>query len=47
MAIVWRINRISRKLIHVLEIAEILERNNIAFNSYLESFETDILAGKM
>ncbi|MDU6329448.1 MAG: recombinase family protein, partial [Clostridium sp.] len=31
MVLVWKINRISRKLTHVLEIAETLEMNNIAF----------------
>lgn len=45
--LVWKINRISRRLTHVLEIAEILERNNITFKSYSEPFETDTPAGKM
>ena len=47
MVLVWKINRISRRLTHVLEIAEILERNNITFKSYSEPFETDTPAGKM
>lgn len=47
MVLVWKINRISRKLTHVLEIAETLERNNITFKSYSEPFETDTPAGKM
>ena len=47
MVLVWKINRISRRLTHVLEIAETLERNNITFKSYSEPFETDTPAGKM
>ncbi|WP_242862411.1 hypothetical protein [Clostridium massiliamazoniense] len=34
--LVWKIDRISKRLTHVLEIAEILEMNNITFKSYLE-----------
>jgi site-specific DNA recombinase len=47
MVLVWKINRISRKLTHVLEIAETLEMNNIAFKSYSEEFDNSTPAGKM
>ncbi|NFG59313.1 recombinase family protein [Clostridium botulinum] len=47
MVIVWKINRISRKLIHVLEISDILEKNNIAFKSYSEAFDNSTPSGKM
>lgn len=47
MVLVWKINRISRRLIHVLEIAEILEMNNIAFKSYSEVFDNSTPSGKM
>ena len=39
MVISWKINRISRKLSDVLKIVDVLEQNNIAFNSYSEQFE--------
>lgn len=47
MVLVWKINRISRKLTHVLEIAETLEMNNIAFKSYSEEFDNSTPSGKM
>lgn len=47
MVISWKINRISRKLSDVLKIVETLEKNNIAFKSYSEPFETNTPAGKM
>ena len=47
MVLVWKINRISRKLTHVLEIAETLEMNNIAFKSFSEEFDNSTPAGKM
>ena len=47
MVISWKINRISRKLSDVLRIVDILEQNNIAFNSYSEQFDNSTPAGKM
>ena len=47
MVISWKINRISRKLSDVLKIVDILEQNNIAFNSYSEQFDNSTPAGKM
>ncbi|MGN9135197.1 recombinase family protein [Clostridium sp. HCP1S3_B4] len=47
MVLVWKINRISRKLADVLKIVDILERNNIKFKSYSEPFENTTPSGKM
>ena len=47
MVLVWKINRISRKLSDVLKIVDVLEQNNIAFNSYSEEFDNSTPAGKM
>ena len=47
MILVWKINRLSRKLSDVLKIVELLEKNNITFKSYSELFETNTPAGKM
>lgn len=47
MVISWKINRISRKLSDVLKIVDVLEQNNIAFNSYSEQFDNSTPAGKM
>ncbi|MGL4656064.1 MAG: recombinase family protein [Sarcina sp.] len=47
MVIVWKINRISRKLSDTLKIVEVLKANDIAFKSYSEKVETETPAGKM
>ena len=47
MILVWKINRLSRKLADVLKMVEIFEKNNVTFKSYSEPFETNTPAGKM
>lgn len=47
LVIVWKLNRISRKLIDILNIVDTLEKNKIAFRSLTESFETETPAGKL
>ena len=47
MVLVWKINRISRKLSDVLKMVELFENNNIAFKSYSEPFDTTTPSGKM
>ncbi|CEQ11842.1 site-specific DNA recombinase [[Clostridium] sordellii] len=47
LVIVWKLNRISRKLIDILNIVDTLDKNKIAFRSLTESFETEIPAGKL
>ena len=47
LVIVWKLNRISRKLLDILNIIELLNKHNIAFRSLTESFETETPAGKL
>jgi len=44
--IVWKINRMARKQLDLLEIVEKLNKLNIAFKSYSENFETETPMGK-
>jgi site-specific DNA recombinase len=44
--IVWKINRMARKTIDLLQIVEILDKNNVAFRSFSENFETATPTGK-
>ncbi|WP_297133725.1 recombinase family protein [Terrisporobacter sp.] len=47
LVIVWKLNRISRRLIDILNIVDTLDKNKIAFRSLTESFETETPAGKL
>lgn len=47
LVIVWKLNRISRKLLDILNIVELLDKHNIAFRSLTESFETETPSGKL
>ncbi len=47
LVIVWKLNRISRKLLDILNIVELLNKHNIAFRSLTENFETETPAGKL
>ena len=47
LVIVWKLNRISRKLLDILNIVELLNKYNIAFRSLTESFETETPSGKL
>lgn len=47
MVLVWKINRLSRKLADVLKMVELFDKNNVTFKSYSEPFETNTPAGKM
>ena len=47
MVLVWKINRLSRKLSDILKIVELFEKNSISFKSHSEPFETNTPAGKM
>jgi len=44
--IVWKFNRMARKNIDLLQIVELLEKNNIAFHSFTEKFDTSTSMGK-
>ena len=46
IVITWKINRIARNTLELLQIVDLLEKNNIVFESYSERFETETLMGK-
>lgn len=47
MVISWKINRMSRTLEDVIKIIDMLEKHNVTYKSYSESFDTTTPAGKM
>lgn len=46
IVITWKINRIARNTLELLQIVDLLEKNAIEFKSYSESFETETPMGK-
>ncbi len=46
IVITWKINRIARNTLELLQIVDLLEKNGIAFKSYFENFETETPMGK-
>ncbi|WP_321993472.1 recombinase family protein [Clostridium butyricum] len=46
MVITWKINRIARNTLELLQIVDLLEKNSIVFKSYTENFETETPSGK-
>ncbi|MEK5161215.1 recombinase family protein [Paenibacillus sp. FSL R5-0527] len=44
--IVWKFNRMARKNIDLLHIVDLLEKNNIAFRSFSENFDTGTPMGR-
>ncbi|MEG1870391.1 MAG: recombinase family protein [Peptostreptococcaceae bacterium] len=47
LVIVWKLNRISRNLLDILNIIDLLNKHNIAFRSLTEGFETETASGKL
>ena len=47
LVVVWKLNRISRKLLDLLNIVELLDKHRIAFRSLTESFETETSTGRL
>lgn len=47
LVLVWKMNRLSRKLSDLTKIEELLKKNNIAFRSYKERYETETPSGKL
>lgn len=45
--VVWRIDRLSRKMSHLIKILEICESNNVIVNSMTESFDANTPVGKL
>ncbi|QWU16246.1 site-specific DNA recombinase [Paenibacillus sophorae] len=43
---VWKFNRMARKSIDLLQIVDILEKNNVTFRSFSENFETQTPMGR-
>lgn len=47
IVIVWKMNRLARKSLDLLSIVDKLSSKNIAFRSYMESYETETPSGKL
>ncbi|MCI9978110.1 recombinase family protein [Clostridioides difficile] len=47
LVVVWKLNRISRKLLDLLNIVDILDKNGIGFRSLTENFETETHTGRL
>lgn len=45
--LVWKMNRIARKMVDLMNIVELLNNKNIAFRSYTENYETESPTGKL
>jgi site-specific DNA recombinase len=45
--LVWKLNRLSRKLLDILSVVDIFTQNNISFVSFSEKFDTSTATGKM
>lgn len=46
LVLVWKFNRMARKNIDLLHIVELLQKNNVAFRSFSEDFDTTTSMGK-
>jgi site-specific DNA recombinase len=44
--LVWKINRLARKNMDLLQIVDVLDKHNVAFRSFSENFETATAMGK-
>lgn len=47
MVISWKINRIRRRLLDVLKIVNVFEKNNITYKFYSEPFDITTPVGKI
>jgi len=47
VVLVWKMNRLARKMVDLMNIVELLNRKNIAFRSYTEKYETETPTGKL
>ncbi|WP_259416601.1 recombinase family protein [Bacillus toyonensis] len=47
VVLVWKMNRLARKSLDLMNIVEKLESKNIAFRSYTERYETETSTGKL
>ncbi len=47
LVLVWKIDRIARKTLDLLNMVDLLEKRNIGFRSYSENIDTDTITGKL
>lgn len=47
VVLVWKMNRLARKMVDLMNIVELLNSKNIAFRSYTEKYETETPTGKL
>lgn len=47
VVLVWKMNRLARKSLDLMNIVELLNSRNIAFRSYTEKYETESPTGKL
>ena len=47
IVLVWKMNRLARKMVDLMNIVELLNQKNIAFRSYTEKYETETPTGKL
>src|SRR5690606_8496455 len=47
IVLVWKSNRLARNILDMLKIVDFLKRQNIAFRSYSEKYETETPTGKL
>lgn len=47
VVLVWKMNRLARKMVDLMNIVELLNSKNIAFRSYTEKYETESPTGKL
>lgn len=47
VVLVWKMNRLARKMVDLMNIVELLNSKNIAFRSYTENYETETPTGKL
>ncbi len=47
LVLVWKMNRLARNSVDLMNMVEVFNRKNIVFRSYTESYETETPAGKL
>ncbi|MCS1398740.1 recombinase family protein [Lysinibacillus sp. PB211] len=47
VVLVWKMNRLARKMVDLMNIVELLNSKNIAFRSHTERYETETPTGKL
>lgn len=47
LVIVWKIDRIARNTLDLLNVVDFLEKRKIGFKSYSENIDTDTITGKL